>query len=99
MSAKTAAYDLGPQDAPLPEQTIGAYFEATVAGHPEREALVEASTGRRWTYAQLNADVDAVARGLLAPEVDKGDRVGIWAPNSADGQSSNSRPRKSALFW
>ena len=38
-------------------------------------------SGRRWTYAELESDVDAVARGLLALDVAKGDRVGIWAPN------------------
>ena len=38
-------------------------------------------TGRRWTYDELAADVEAVARGLLALGIDKGDRVGIWAPN------------------
>ena len=41
-------------------------------------------TGRRWTYAQLRADVDALALGLLGDGVAKGDRVGIWAPNMAE---------------
>lgn len=33
----------------LLEETIGQDFEAIVAVHGEREALVEFSTGRRWT--------------------------------------------------
>jgi fatty-acyl-CoA synthase len=36
------------------------------------------------TYAQLDAAVDRVARGLLALGVERGDRVGIWAPNRAE---------------
>ena len=51
---------------------------------PDREALVDVPSGRRWTYAQLRADVDALALGLLAAGVEKGDRVGIWAPNCAE---------------
>jgi fatty-acyl-CoA synthase len=49
-----------------------------------REALVERATGRRWTYAELAADTDALALALLEMGVAKGDRVGIWAPNCAE---------------
>ena len=45
---------------------------------------MEVASGRRWTYAELDADVDALARGLIAAGVAKGDRVGIWAPNCAE---------------
>jgi fatty-acyl-CoA synthase len=68
----------------LLEETIGANLEATVARHPDREALVEVATGRRWTWAELDADVDALARGLLAAGIAQGDRVGIWSPNCAE---------------
>lgn len=78
------SYDAGPTDVPVLEETIGANFERMVAAAPDADALVEAETGRRWTYAALNDDVDAVARGLLALGVEKGDRVGIWAPNCAE---------------
>ena len=40
--------------------------------------------GRRLTYAELAAEVDALALGLLAAGIAKGDRVGIWAPNCAE---------------
>ena len=33
---------------------------------------------------ELDADVDALARGLIAAGIAKGDRVGIWAPNCAE---------------
>jgi len=55
-----------------------------VAEYGDREALVEVASGRRWTYAELDADVNALARGLLAAGITKGDRVGIWAPNCAE---------------
>jgi fatty-acyl-CoA synthase len=42
------------------------------------------ATGRRWTYAELDRDVDSLARGLIAAGIEKGDRLGIWAPNCAE---------------
>lgn len=69
---------------PLLGETIGENLERTVARFGDREALVDVPTGRRWTYERLNADVDALARALLARGVAKGDRVGIWAPNRAE---------------
>ncbi|BBY19595.1 AMP-binding protein [Mycolicibacterium litorale] len=78
------AYDAGPTDTPIIEQTIGAHFERIVARYPDTEALVEVFTGRRWTYAELNAEIDLTARGLIALGVQRGERVGIWAPNCAE---------------
>ena len=75
------SYDAGPTDIPILEETIGANFEATAARYPEVEALVDVASGRRWTYAELNAEIDLIARGLMALGTCRGDRVGIWAPN------------------
>lgn len=79
------SYDAGPTGAPVLEETIGANFERIAATYPEHEALVEVATGRRWTYAELNDEIDATARGLMALGVDKGDRVGIWARTAPSG--------------
>ncbi|MEI7057348.1 AMP-binding protein [Nocardioides sp. CCNWLW239] len=83
-SSLNASSARGDIDVPLLEETIGANFERTVARHGDREALVEIATGRRWTYTELNADVDALAVGLRQAGIGKGDRVGIWAPNCAE---------------
>ncbi|MGQ0697996.1 MAG: AMP-binding protein [Panacagrimonas sp.] len=71
----------GRTDIPLLEQTIGENFEATVRKFPDNEALVMPHQNIRWTYRRLNEQVDRVARGLLARGLNKGDRVGVWAPN------------------
>jgi fatty-acyl-CoA synthase len=75
------AYASGPSDNELLADTIGQNLARTVARFPERDALVDVPSGRRWTYRELAADVDQLARALLATGVAKGDRVGIWAPN------------------
>jgi fatty-acyl-CoA synthase len=78
------SYAKGPSEPPLLEETIGANLDRVVAEHDDNEALVERATGRRWTYAEFSSDVDALARGLMAADIAKGDRVGIWAPNCAE---------------
>src|SRR3954467_3532988 len=75
------SYASGASDQPLVGRTIGEDLRRTIARFGEREALVDCPSDRRWTYAQLGADIDRLARGLLAAGIDVGDRVGIWAPN------------------
>ncbi|MDP7701811.1 AMP-binding protein [Mycobacterium sp. TY815] len=75
------SYAAGPADIPLIEDTIGANLEHTTRTYPDIEALVDVASGRRWTYAEFNAEVDRLALALLATGVERGDRVGIWSPN------------------
>src|SRR4051794_5686526 len=78
------SHAVGPTDVPLLEETIGENLERTVAEHGAREALVSRHQGLRYTYAELNAAVDEVARGLLAIGLGPRDRLGIWSPNCAE---------------
>ncbi len=78
------AHDAGPRDVPLIKQTIGDNLAATVARYPDNDALVVPYQGVRLTYAEFSAEVDRVARGLLAFGLEKGDRIGIWSPNNAE---------------
>ncbi|HJQ46768.1 MAG TPA: AMP-binding protein [Amycolatopsis sp.] len=84
MTAAVPSYSSGISEVPLLGDTIGDNFDRTVRAFPDRDALVDRFTGRRWTYAELAADVTALALGLHAGGVRKGDRVGIWAPNCAE---------------
>src|SRR4051794_27372437 len=77
----TLSYSHGTSTTPLLGETIGANLERTTRAHGHRDAMVDVLSGRRWTYDQLNADVDTLALGLLDLGIEKGDRVGIWAPN------------------
>ena len=78
------SYDAGPISPPILEETIGANFERIVEANPDGEALVDVIRGRRWTYAELNAEIDLIARGLMSLGVQRGDRVGVWSPNCAE---------------
>src|ERR1051325_4386645 len=69
---------------PLIGETIGENLERAVARFGDREALVVRHQQVRLTYAELDEQVDALARGLLGAGMRKGDRVGIWAPNCTE---------------
>jgi fatty-acyl-CoA synthase len=78
------SYTSAVSEAPLLGDTIGENLDRTVRSFGDRVALVDVPAGRRLTYAELAAEVDALALGLLAAGIAKGDRVGIWAPNCAE---------------
>ena len=78
---RAPSYANGVSDVPLLGDTIDANLARTVAAFPDRAAMVDVPSGRRWTYAEFDADVETLARALLALGVEKGERVGIWAPN------------------
>ena len=79
--AVSRAYVRGPLDASLLQQTVGQTLRRTVERFGDREALVVRHQHYRATYGQLWDEVSLAARGLLARGVNKGDRIGIWAPN------------------
>ena len=68
-------------DTPMLGDTIAGNLARTAARVPGHDALVDVPQGRRWTYAQFDAEVSRLARALMAAGLAKGDRVGIWSPN------------------
>lgn len=80
-TATKPSYSHGVCATALIGATIGDNLREVAAAFGDSEALVDVPSGRRWTYGQLDTDTDAIALGLMAAGIDKGDRVGIWAPN------------------
>ena len=78
------SYVHGASAVSLIGQTIGGNFDAAVERWADREALVVRHQGIRWSYAELQREVDAFAAGLLALGLEAGDRIGIWSPNNAE---------------
>jgi fatty-acyl-CoA synthase len=66
------------------EATIGDLLRQAAAATPDHVALVWATDDpghrRRWTYAELLADAEAIASWLLA-RFQPGERVAVWAPS------------------
>jgi acyl-CoA synthetase (AMP-forming)/AMP-acid ligase II len=66
-------------DAPLGDVVLGAALSR--ANQP---ALADGLTGRVVTFGELVAQVRAVASGLAALGIRKGDVVALWSPNSPE---------------
>ena len=75
------AYARGEDNPPLLTETIGQTLARTTDAYGENLALVDAPSGRTWTYREFRTEVLALAAGLLRHGVQAGDRVGLWAPN------------------
>jgi len=77
------SYVHGASNLPLIGETIGEYFDGACRRWADQEALVVVEQGIRWTYSELQAEVDKLAAGLLALGLSAGERIGIWSPNNA----------------
>jgi long-chain acyl-CoA synthetase len=55
---------------------------ASCRRHPEKTALVDASCGRRLSYAEYGETVEALARGFVAAGLRPGEVVAIFLCNS-----------------
>lgn len=83
-TTQTPSYARGADHPPLIEQTLGAFFDDMVERFPDREALVVVHQQRRYTYRQLQAEVNRLASALLKLGLVPGDRVGIWSHNNTE---------------
>ena len=74
----------GISEQPLLYRTVDGVLKAAVAAAPNRVALVVPFQSIRFTFTELDREVQRVARGLIACGLVPGDRIGIWAPNCVE---------------
>lgn len=72
----------GVQAVEAPPRTIPEALARAARQFGEDEALVDGST--RLSFGDLREKVGLVARALIASGIAAGDRVALWAPNSAE---------------
>ncbi|MDX1962468.1 MAG: AMP-binding protein [Pirellulales bacterium] len=65
----------------LDDLCIGQVLAQQAKRYPRHDALVFPHLGLRWTYAEFDAQVDRVARALLALGLRPGDHLAVWATN------------------
>lgn len=78
------SYVSGASTEPLLGETIGDALNHAADEFGDRDALISCHQNIRYTYRELLHEVNRAARGLLALGVQRGDRVGIWSPSSAE---------------
>jgi len=61
---------------------VNDFLQDSAKRFPDKVALV--CDGRRLTYAEIEEQANQVANGLLDLGVQRGDRVGVWLPNSVE---------------
>jgi len=71
-------------NTPLLGATIPAHLAGITERFPDNEAVVAIAQDRRLTYAQLEAAVEPLARGLLGCGFNLGDRIGVWSTNNIE---------------
>jgi fatty-acyl-CoA synthase len=59
--------------------SLGALVDRAAARFGLREALYY--EGKRWSFAELKAETDRVAKGLLALGIQPNEKVSLWMPN------------------
>jgi long-chain acyl-CoA synthetase len=60
---------------------LASLLENSAAAYPEREAIVFPATGRRMTYAEVDAVANMVANLLVSKGIQPGDKVALSCPN------------------
>ncbi len=98
MANKAASYVSGISDAPLLGETIGASLDKAVQRWGDREALVSPSHDVRWTWKEFADRVDALAAGLLALGLQRGERIGIWSLNRPEWTLTQFAAAKAGLI-
>ncbi|CAN5907807.1 AMP-binding protein [soil metagenome] len=66
------------------DQTVGSVLRRAAAEHGDRDSLVFPAINLRWSWAELDRRVDAVASALIERGVATGEHVGIWAMNGPE---------------
>jgi fatty-acyl-CoA synthase len=86
-SPLTKSYWPATDGEPVRDLTLGEALREAAAAAPDRVALVDGvadpAARRTWTYAEFLREAERAARALLV-RFHPGDRIGIWAPNSAE---------------
>src|SRR6266849_2557801 len=71
-------------DVTIPEVSLTDFVFQSASGIEDKAALIDGSTGRTWTYAQLADSVRRTAASLAKKGFKKGDVFGIFSTNCAE---------------
>src|SRR5437588_10721809 len=88
INSKLSYWEAETEGLELIETTIGDILDHHADEIPEQEAVVYScypefggALDIRWSYAEFRERVNAVARGLIALGLQKGEHIAVWAAN------------------
>ncbi len=85
-SKLTQSYYHHASNIPLLHHTIGQHLDKLAHEYPNHECYAFKSEGnKRYTYKSFLDEVDSLATSLIQLGFEKGDRIGVWLPNTSQG--------------
>jgi fatty-acyl-CoA synthase len=80
--SQSVSLGVAPPGVPVTRDlTLGQALDQAVADCPDNDAVVYADRDYRLSWREFSAQVDAMAKGLMALGVKKGEKVAVWATN------------------
>ncbi|UJR35367.1 hypothetical protein I4U23_028124 [Adineta vaga] len=80
----TQSYYHHSSDIPLLNHTIGQHLDQLAQAYPNHECYAfKGERNKRYTYKSFLDEVDSLATSLIELGFEKGDRIGVWLPNTS----------------
>ncbi len=81
MQSTVPSYVHGTSRQSLLPLTVAGLLQDTASNYPNADALIVPYQDIRWSYRELQNEVERYAAGFAALNLKPGERIGIWAPN------------------
>ena len=91
------SYVSGTTEEPLTGLTLGQLIDASADKYGNREALISMHQKSRKTFLEVKKDAEQLGAGLINLGLQKGDRLGIWGPNSYQWYQTQMAAAKAGL--
>lgn len=78
------SYVHGASASPLTTTSVGGSLERSALTSPHRTAIISCQQGVALTFSELLTRVDRLACGFMSLGLERGDRIGVWGPNSVE---------------
>lgn len=98
LSSYKWSYVNGTSTEPLIGLTLPQLIDQSAEKFPQNEALISCHQNIRKTFQEVKTDSEKLASGLLALGLEKGDRIGIWGPNSYEWYQTQMAASKAGLI-
>lgn len=82
--ADDLSFVCGSTSEPLLYRTVDGVLKVAALHWPERTALAVRHQRRRYTFRELDAAVERVARGMVSLGLQRGERIAILSPNNTE---------------
>ena len=91
------SYASGTTTEPLSGYTLGQLIDRSAEKYGNREALISRHQNLRKTFSEVKTDAEKLGAGLVNLGLNKGDRIGIWGPNSYQWYQTQMAAAKAGL--